>query len=343
MKRVNVTDFTPEDYLIAKHVCDGSSSAEQDLAFFNIFFPNMVDFISKNYNIRKDPDEDQPGEEVPKQFKIMMLIDGEITPMSIGDFIFHSLRSWNPETAQYLTYIHKLLIDYKNCVPVSRTEKQQEFRRQLIYAVKVILSKHPEKTVEWDDFDSLLNLVCEYMPEEYSEKKQMWLNTFNSTASLNKYLKDSENDSPSFIDTTAYHYLEDDELPTLIQNPFYIVDSAYASFKKAKLQLRTQKKISLYMTVRLIFATLENNYLTFDDFRELSKKYPDFIVDIDWIENIYRTNTSEHPDFEFSTRLPSQIQQADHLKVGYHSYCNTIRDYKKELKEDFLGLNNMMY
>ena len=335
MKRVNVTDFTPKDYLIAKHVCDGSSSAEQDLAFFNIFFPNMVDFISKNYNIRKDPDEDQPGEEVPKQFKIMMLIDGEITPMSIGDFIFHSLRSWNPETAQYLTYIHKLLIDYKNCVPVSRTEKQQEYNRQLIYAVRVILSNHPEETIEWEDYDSLLNLVCEYMPEEYSEKKQMWLNTYNSTLSLNRVINQDDEDSPSFSETISYHYKEYEELPASIQNPFSIIDSAYASFKKAKLQSRTQERIRLYMTVQLIFATLENNYLTFDDFRELSKKYPDFIVDIDWIENIYRTNTSEHPESELSMRLPSQILQAERLKVEYHSYCNSIRDYKKIIKEDF--------
>ena len=335
MKRVNITDFTPEDYLIAKHVCDGSSSAEQDLAFFNVFFPNMVDYISKNYNIRKDPDQNQRGEDAQKQFKIMMLIDGEMTSITIGDFIFHSLRSWNPETAQYLTYIHKLLIDYKNCVPVSRTEKQQESRRQLIYAVKVILSKHPEITVEWDNFDSLLKLVCKYMPEEYSEKKQMWLNTYNSTLSLNRVINEDDEDSPSLSETISYHYKEYEELPASIQNPFSIIDSAYASFKKAKLQTRTQERIRLYMTVQLIFATLENNYLTFDDFRELSKKYPDFIVDVDWIEQIYSINTANNPDYAFSTRLPTQKQQAEHLKVDYHSYCNSIRDYKKITKGDF--------
>ena len=122
-------------------------------------------------------------------------------------------------------------------------------------------------------------------------------------------------------------------MPASIQNPFSVVDSAYKAFVKAKLQQRTQERIRLYMTVELIFATLENNYLTFDDFHELSKKYPDFIVDVDWIEDIYRTNTSEHPEFELSMRLPSQILQAEHLGADYHSYCNSILRYKRKISQ----------
>ena len=329
MKYFKVEEYTNEDFLRAKAVCDGTST---DIAFFNTCFIDLREYISERFSIREDPSEnplDKLGKEIIRDFKIMMYIDSEMTETSIDEFILKSLQDWNPNIASYLKYVYNLLVNWHARVPVNRTTDQQANLYQLKYFTRVVKSAHPELEIDNLPFNEKLKTLDHYLPKEYKNKFYNVSSMLQTSTSLDVSLSQDE-DSATFLDMVESSYSSDDEIPVSKTNPFSIIDKTYAQFKKAKLQKRMAEKINLYLTVQLIEATV--GYLSFEDFKELSTKYPDFIRDVDWIEQIFLDNTKEHPDYRISTRLPSQIQQAEHLKMDYHSYCNSIMRYKEKIE-----------
>ena len=322
--------FTTEDFLRAKKVCDGTST---DIAFFNKCFTDLREYISEKFSIREDPSENpldkEHGTEIHRDFKIMMYVDRVMTELSIGEFILKSLQDWDPDSASYLTYIYDLLVNWNARVPVTRTENQQVQMYQLKALIDVVKSVNPELEMKDLPFDELLQKLGQYLPEEYKRKLLKILPVFQSASSLDVGLS-KDWDSDTFLDMVESTYSSDEEIPVLKKDPVAIIEKAYNQFKNAKLQKRTATRISLYTTVQLIEST--TGYLSFSDFRELASKYPGFIVDMDWIEQVFMKNTEEHPDYQLSTRLPSQIQQAEHLGIDYHSYCNSILSYKKKIR-----------
>ena len=322
-------EYTNEDFLRAKIVCDGKSA---DIAFFNKCYSDLREYISERYSIREDPTEDLYDYELDtiiiRQFKIMMYVDKAMTELSIGEFILKTLQDWNPDSASYLTYIYDLLISWNARVPVNRTETQQVQMYKLKALIDVVKSVNPELNMNDLPFDEILQKLGQYLPEEYKRKLLNILPVFQASSSLDTGIS-KEEDSDTYLDMVESTYSSDEEIPELKKDPVAIVEKTYNQFKEAKLQKRTAAKIGLYLTVQLIELT--TGYLSFADFRELSSKYPGFIVDVDWIEHVFIRNTEEHPDYQSSTRLPSQIQQAEHLGIDYHSYCNSILSYKKKI------------
>lgn len=325
MTHYKAEDFTNEDFLKAKEVLECKSA---DLGFFNPFYGDLLEYISEKYSIREDPSEDpydyESKREITKKFKIMTYVDGDMTEISIGEFILKSLQDWDPETVPYLALVHNLLVKWGARVPVKRTVEQNSHMYQLRSLFAVIKASHPELEIDELPFDEKLQTLNAYLPDEYKKKALNLFPIFQPANSLDNSLSGDE-DSDTFLDKLEGTYSSDDER----KNPHIIVEKAYSQFKRERLQNRTAIRIRLYMTVKLI--KINKNSLSFDDFRKLATQYPDFIVDIDWIEQIYLTNTANHPDFAFSTRLPSQKQQAEYLGIDYHSYCNSILRYKQRI------------
>lgn len=200
---------------------------------------------------------------------------------------------------------------------------------QLKTLIDVVKSVNPELDMENLPFDDILQKLGQYLPEEYKRKFLKILPVFQATSSLDVGVS-KDSDSDTFLEMVESTYSSYDEIPTSKTDPLAIIEKAYTQFKNAKLQKRTAAKIGLYLTVQLIELT--TGYLSFSDFRELSFKYHGFIVDVDWIEQVFMKNTEEHPDYQLSTRLPSQIQQAEHLGIDYNSFCNTISQFKRKSK-----------
>lgn len=326
-------EYTKEDCIRAKRVCEGTST---DLAFFNVFFKKLKAYIGERFLIRDDPSENpydaENKVEIIRKYKIMMYVDSVMTELSIDEYILISLKKWVPETASYFTYIYDQLVNWHARVPVRRTVEQMVHRSQLKAMVEVIKSSNPEINFSNCSSEEILQLLGQYLPPEYSDKLRYLVSIYMPNQSLDMRISEDDKDSDTYLDMLKSDYPSDEEIPLQKTNPFLIVEAAYKNFIDAKLVPSMTQRIRLYATVELIQDTI--SYLSFDDYRELATRYPDFITDVDWIEKIYNENTKEHPDFEVSTRMPTQIQQAERLKVDYHSYCNSILRYKKKISKD---------
>lgn len=332
MSSLNAVEITEEEFLRAKRIiCEGID----DFAFLNVFIKNLRIYFGQLFDVREDPDENPiyEGEEIIRKYKIMTYVEGRMVSLSIDEFFFHSIQKWNPDTASYLSYVYNLLINYHARVPVEMTTEQKVHWRQLKPLINVVKSIKPELDIENLPFGDLIPALDQYLPAEYRRKMRNLASIYMPKQSLDMVISEDDNGSETLIDILESPITPSgEERPISKEDPHITVEKAYNKFTNAKLTKSMSTRIRLYATVELIQGTI--NYLSFDDYRKLAARYPDFIVDVDWIEQIYNENTAEHPEFAVSTRMPSQKQQAEHLDIDYHSYCNSIMRYKKKLPQD---------
>lgn len=308
----NIDNYKIDDYLTAKAVCCGLDKSTNSLNLLKNMFYSLQNYIASEYKIHKD-NEDNNGEEL---FKIHMPsgTDEEgnaiFEEVSIGDFIYISFKSWEPEKGTYLNYIKTQLNTFHYKVPIARTLEQSKYYnsvyRKISYALKL-------KGIDIKKTDNIRSEIEKNLPELPKEIKDIFFKVYIiPQCSLDKLRTESG------IDIEAPTSQED--APVNIYDFLEKFNSLYKN-----LQHRTQIRLSLYITIQIMQAT--KGYLHFNDFRDLQKHYPDLIRDVNWIESVYKAKkqSAASSNTKDSNYFPTYKEQALHIGEDYDSYWQTIK------------------
>lgn len=184
MSPFNAVEITEEEFLRAKRIiCEGIG----DLAFLTTFMKNLRIYIGTKFDVREDPEENPfyEGMEIKRKYKILMYVKGEMTPISIDEFFFLSIQKWDPNTAKYLTFAYNLLRKYHALTPVKMTTEQKVHWRQLKYLINVVKSIKPELDFKNLSIEKKLQVLDQYLPEEYKGKLVDIIAIYQPAPSLN--------------------------------------------------------------------------------------------------------------------------------------------------------------
>lgn len=314
----------PDDFLIAKDVCQGTLNTVEALAIFNRLYKKLSKYISSKYRIASDHEAEI--NESSSLYKIILDFpnceDGErFSEVSIGEFILETLKRWNPEKANYLSYVEYMLgkIGFHR-VPVPTTIDQYKGMKWVNGIKKDLESRIGEK-ITMMDIPNLLDGI-----NNISAKRFAINYIINKPIELDKPILTCDSDeSFSLIDIISSEDSLEDSVTT---SSFELLDQIYEIFVGE--QERTQKIISIYLVSEVFAAYF--HVLSSSDLFELNKRYPKLFLEehIIWLQDEFeRINLGCDENNHFI----SMVEQAKHLGISYEAYKNVISRFRKKLKE----------
>lgn len=336
---------TKEDFLTAKHVVEGKvSSGRSAQQVFNNTFKWLEKHISRTYKLQ---DESFLNEDSTKDctYKIIMprsfykeesssQSDNENyneadIEISIGEFILVSLRTWNPDKAEYLTYIRYLL---QNCKWRVNKNIPTDKARAIRNARRLIINKYnlPKGVSDEEVLKKIM-----HSPAFSAEQKETYMNILSKDASLYTPIsseKDGDNSSTSLIDFIQGKAYEQPDLEPSdsLENIINIYHQAFL-----KTQARTRPFLKVFITVEIYKALYNQNTSILNYF---ATKYPDMIDTclFQWIEETIKKNLDEMaPESEkpIEASYPTSRQQSQKAGKEQHSYLNITKRFKNSVKD----------
>ena len=309
-----------DNVLSAKALADGKTSSQNA---FNRFFKATQKYLAGKYNLNPDV-FDNCGESKDFVYEKNKIIWNQQEEVSIGEFIFCSLKDWIPEKSSYLSFVSYLLKDCKYLVPQYRSvyqAKNKQFRDILKALYKI------QRIEENASIDDAINVLY---PDASYEDKTFWRGLFDSETSLNQPIESSDDpDSELTVEDT----IEDvdrniDSFNTPEDCTLQLLDRVETLFTSGKIGNKSKSKISLYFTVELIKHNFK--YVDFSFYKDLSSRYECIFDDIAWIEAIYEENFKKKFDSELL--FPTQKQQAEKLGVTASAFNQSIKNFEMELR-----------
>lgn len=326
--------FTEEDIILIWKVCNKISVA--NISHFNKVFERLLRWIAQKYELMDEAQIDIAGQSNYK-YKIHMP-DGvdssgkrKYREISIGEFILQSMDTWNPEKSKYQTYINRLLDGWNWKVPKDKTLEQSS-NSAFIYNLKRLLKDNDDYSFDYEDFSVILE---KYFPNMPIDRKEELIYTYQSNIQLDdsNYNESGEETSSKKDQIQSPEY---DNKEALFDVDKFIGD-LYVVF--SKLQERTKRRIALYLTIELLKVL--SGYVNINYMKLLSNKYPDMLVNLDWIESVHKLK-AEGNEATITDLFPSELEQANFLGIEPDRYDDTIRKLKdtKAMKEWFQSIKN---
>ena len=341
---INSKHPTKEDFLAAKQVVEGKlSSGNSAQQVFNNTFKWLEKHISRTYKLQ---DESFLNEDSTKDYTYKIIMprsfykeesssqsDNENyneadIEISIGEFILVSLRTWNPEKAEYLTYIRYLL---QNCKWRVKKDIATDKVRAIRNARRLIINKYNLPT---DSSDEEVLRAIMHSRTFSAEQKETYMYILSKNASLYTPIsaeKDGENSTRmiDFIQGKAYEQ-PDLEPSDSLENVINIYHQAFL-----KTQARTRPCLIVYITVEIYKALYKQNTSIQNYF---ASKYPDMIDTrlFQWVDETIQRNMNEmnsNLDKQIEAAYPSSRQQAEKAGKEQHSYLNITKRFKNSVKD----------
>lgn len=309
-----------DNVLSAKALVDGKTSSQNA---FNRFFKATQKYLTEKCNLNPDVFE-SCGDAKDFVYEKNKIIWNQQEEVSIGEFIFRSLKDWIPEKSSYLSFVSYLLERCNYLVPQYRTvyqAKSKQFRDILTNLYKM------QRIKENVSIDDAINVSY---PNASYEDKAFWRGLFDSEISLNQPIESSDGpDSELTVEDTIEDEDRDiDSFNTPEDCILQLLDWVEALFTSGKIGNKSKPKVALYFTVELIKHNLK--YVDFSFYKDLSSRYECIFDDIAWIEAIYEENFKKKFDSELL--FPTQKQQAEKLGVTASAFNQSIKNFEIELR-----------
>lgn len=342
-----------EDFLIAKKIVEGkTTSGSSAQKVFNNTFKWLEKHISRTYLFQDKSFLDEYSKTKNADYTRKIMMPGSFykedsssqsdnedytekdIEISIGEFILVSLRTWNSEKAEYLTYIRYLLQNCKWCV---RKDIPADKARAIRNARRLIINKY---NLPKDISDEEVLKTIMYSPAFSAEQKELYMHILSKDISLYTPIsseKDGDNGSTELID---FIQGMDSGQPDLAPSDGLedIIGIYHQSFLKT--QARTRPCLIVYITVT-IYEALEQSPSFLDYF---ASRYPDMIDSslFQWIDETIQKNIAEMtPESKghIEAAYPSSRQQAQKAGKEQHSYLNIIKRFKNSVEAPLEELN----
>ena len=341
--------FTDGNFLIAQSVCLNKDKSSHALNVFNKLFRALSNYISNKYKVVNDIQQNEIKNRNEEKFNIflpnrMLNNSNEISDeetvrysdfvqVSIGEFIFTSFRTWNPEKSKYLTYVDRLLKRYQLRFPKGMSQDQVKIENLLRKSIIPILKG---KTGLRDIPRDMISVYIEqYLPDLPQEKKDAIQRITESPLELDRQVNNDtsdSNDETTYLDQLSKTY-DSGDLPQAFED---IVNILYVAFSKE--QDRTKDILSLYLTVIVYMASSFTKNIR--NFEILANKYPQMldITKCKWIDSIYEKRKEKYieelsnPDFNRSQLFPSNADQAQYIGKKEKAYEMVISRFKKKVR-----------